>query len=492
MKRCITLIWLLCSASLAFSQETQSYNEPLTDTKISEAEIGTEFYLLGECTEVMIENRQLKRSILKSNGEKYRLVAYHKLPIYKEPVSIYNINTGQEVGIKGAYYPADSLLLSRIDSVERAYIISELQCKGRYEEEPVGLIARLAAGLSPKSKKAVQKTADFFEHYFENVSDGHNRKEHPFGSEFIEIEDSQKQIHYIPVYKRYKATDSYTLDKVLFGPFIESNYYDWLQDTFVGKEICLMGGNYSVPCSAFDFFGVEKINGRAGDHNGTKNAYKCVGFKPQQDSEDIVVQIENYSYSTPYLKRYESQSPTDIGGLTTISKSEKLMEIAVANCMSTSIGYFITSEAFDNINKGLDVLRAEYQAKEAEKLAKEAEEQRLKEVELAEIKAREAKEEAEKERLKEAELAEIKAREAKEKAERRKSLIGKYGEHYGTLISEGKIEIGMTLGMCKEALFITRIKSEQTESQTAEIWKEYFGKKYLVFVNGKLVKITEY
>ena len=139
------------------------------------------------------------------------------------------------------------------------------------------------------------------------------------------------------------------------------------------------------------------------------------------------------------------------------------MEIALANCMITTSGEFITSDAFDDISDGLDILRAEYHAKKAEK-----------------------------ERLKEVELAEIKAREAKEKAERRKSLIGKYGEHYGTLISEGKIEIGMTLGMCKEALFITRIKSEQTESQTAEIWKEYFGKKYLVFVNGKLVKITEY
>ena len=482
MKRCITLIWLLCSASLGFSQESQSYNEPLTDTKIIEAEIGTEFYLLGECTEVMIENRQLKRSILKSNGGKYRLVAYHKLPIYKEPVSIYNINTGQEVGIKGAYYPADSLLLSRIDSVERAYIISELQCKGRYEEEPVGLIARLAAGLSPKSKKDIQKTAEFFNHYFEKVTEAvagytvngwslsarvYEPKGHHFGSEFIELQDSQNQIHYIPVYETCKSSSSYTLDysKVSFGQFIESNYYDWLQETFVGKEICLIG---SVTCdyppySTFNVIGVETIDGGTGKQEYIKNAYKCVGFKPEQDNDEISVQIENYSYAIPHLKRYKSKLPSDIGALTRISKSETLMEIALANCMITTSGEFITSDAFDDISDDLDILRAEYHAKKAEK-----------------------------ERLKEVELAEIKAREAKEKAERRKSLIGKYGEHYGTLISEGKIEIGMTLGMCKEALFITRIKSEQTESQTAEIWKEYFGKKYLVFVNGKLVKITEY
>lgn len=482
MKRCITLIWLLCSASLAFSQETQSYNEPLTDTKISEAEIGTEFYLLGECTEVMIENRQLKRSILKSNGEKYKLIAHHKFSNRRQGTRVYTEIRGQEGAIKGAYYPADSLLLSRLDSAEIAYITSELQCKGRYDEEPVGLMARVAAGLDPKSKKDIQKTAEFFNHYFEKVTEAvagytvngwslsarvYEPKGHHFGSEFIELQDSQNQIHYIPVYETYKSSSSYTLgySKVSFGQFIESNYYDWLQETFVGKEICLIGSvicDYP-PYSTFNVIGVETIDGGTGKQEYIKNAYKCVGFKPEQDNDEISVQIENYSYAIPHLKRYKSKLPSDIGDLTRISKSETLMEIALANCMITTSGEFITSDAFDDISDGLDILRAEYHAKKAEK-----------------------------ERLKEVELAEIKAREAKEKAERRKSLIGKYGEHYGTLISEGKIEIGMTLGMCKEALFITRIKSEQTESQTAEIWKEYFGKKYLVFVNGKLVKITEY
>jgi len=481
MKRCLILAMLLCSTFLGFSRERKPYNAPLWDVYITDAEPGTEFYLLGECTEVMIENRQLKQNVLKPNGEKYKLIAYHKLSNHKQKYPVYREIRGQEGAFKGAYYPADSLLLSRMDSTERAYIISELQCKGRYEEEPVGFMARVSAGLDPKSKKDIQKTAEFFNHYFEKVTEAvagytvngwslsarvYEPKGHHFGSEFIELQDSQNQIHYIPVYETCKSSSSYTLDytKVSFGQFIESNYYDWLQDTFVGKEICLMGSctcDYP-PYSTFNVIGVETIDGGTGRQEYIKNAYKCVGFKPEQDNDEISVQIENYSYAIPHLKRY-SESTYNIGDLTNFSKTETLMEIAVANCMLTTSGDFITSDAFDAISKGLDVLRDEYQAKEAEK-----------------------------ERLKEVELAEIKAREAKEKAERRKSLIGKYGEHYGTFISEGKIEIGMTLGMCKEALFITRIKSEQTESQTAEIWKEYFGKKYLVFVNGKLVKITEY
>lgn len=481
MKRSLILAMLLCSTFLGFSQERKPYKIPLWDVYITDAEPGTEFYLLGECTEVMIENRQLKQNVLKPNGEKYKLIAYHKLSNHKQKYPVYREIRGQEGAFKGAYYPADSLLLSRMDSTERAYIISELQCKGRYEEEPVGFMARVSAGLDPKSKKDIQKTAEFFNHYFEKVTEAvagytvngwslsarvYEPKGHHFGSEFIELQDSQNQIHYIPVYETYKSSSSYTLDytKVSFGQFIESNYYDWLQETFVGKEICLMGSSICdyPPYSTFDFIGIENVYGNTGKQEYIKIAYKCVGFKLEQDSDDIAVKIENDSFSTPHLKRY-SESTYDIGDLTNFSKTETLMEIAVANCMLTTSGDFITSDAFDAISKGLDVLRDEYQAKEAEK-----------------------------QRLKEVELAEIKAREAKEKTERKKSLIDKYGEHYGALLVEGQIEIGMTVEMCKEALFITRIKSEQTEYQTAEIWKEYFGSKYLVFVDGKLVKITEY
>lgn len=479
MKRYLTLLLLLCSTFLGFSQQRKPYKAPLWDVYITDAEPGTEFYLLDECTEVMIENRQLKQSVLNPNGEKYKLIAYHKLSNHKQKYPVYREIRGQEGAFKGAYYPADSLLLSRMDSTERAYIISELQCKGRYEEEPVGFMARVSAGLDPKSKKDIQKTAEFFDHYFKNVTEttgtysaggftfsGRILKPegHHFGSEFIEIEDSQKQIHYIPVYKTYSDGSSLKYEKVSLGQFIESNYYDWLQDTFVGKEICLMGSSICdyPPYSTFDFIGIENVYGNTGKQEYIKIAYKCVGFKLEQDSDDIAVKIENDSFSTPHLKRY-SESTYDIGDLTNFSKTETLMEIAVANCMLTTSGDFITSDAFDAISKGLDVLRDEYQAKEAEK-----------------------------QRLKEVELAEIKAREAKEKTERKKSFIDKYGEHYGALLVEGQIEIGMTVEMCKEALFITRIKSEQTEYQTAEIWKEYFGSKYLVFVDGKLVKITEY
>ena len=171
MKRYLTLLLLLCSTFLGFSQQRKPYKAPLWDVYITDAEPGTEFYLLDECTEVMIENRQLKQSVLNPNGEKYKLIAYHKLSNHKQKYPVYREIRGQEGAFKGAYYPADSLLLSRMDSTERAYIISELQCKGRYEEEPVGFMARVSAGLDPKSKKDIQKTAEFFDHYFKNVTE---------------------------------------------------------------------------------------------------------------------------------------------------------------------------------------------------------------------------------------------------------------------------------------------------------------------------------
>ena len=49
-------------------------------------------------------------------------------------------------------------------------------------------------------------------------------------------------------------------------------------------------------------------------------------------------------------------------------------------------------------------------------------------------------------------LAELQEKQEQErrKTARRKQLITKYGEHYGTLISQGELELGMTIEMVNE------------------------------------------
>ena len=58
---------------------------------------------------------------------------------------------------------------------------------------------------------------------------------------------------------------------------------------------------------------------------------------------------------------------------------------------------------------------------------------------------------------------------------RRKELIAKYGESFGTLIANGKVAIGMTKGMCCEAVGFpsNRYKATTTDG-ISEIWVYYF------------------
>ena len=72
---------------------------------------------------------------------------------------------------------------------------------------------------------------------------------------------------------------------------------------------------------------------------------------------------------------------------------------------------------------------------------------------------------------------------------RKASLIKKYGHTNGTLISEGKVRIGMTKEMCRESWGEPEDINKTTSSYgTHEQWVYGYGS-YLYFENGKLTTI---
>ena len=99
--------------------------------------------------------------------------------------------------------------------------------------------------------------------------------------------------------------------------------------------------------------------------------------------------------------------------------------------------------------------------------------------------------------------------ERKRKAEeRRKRLIAKYGKHYGTLLANEQLELGMTKAMVNE-VYSKKVYSVSRRSNGVEVWRmrnygallgnNIFGAvmqmgammmpRMLVFKNGKLIEI---
>ncbi len=81
---------------------------------------------------------------------------------------------------------------------------------------------------------------------------------------------------------------------------------------------------------------------------------------------------------------------------------------------------------------------------------------------------------------------------AKYKAERRSELISKYGEKYGNLVNDHKLEIGMTKEMCKDAMMFppSDICTKTTAFGNVSIW--FYTYSQLHFSGDKLVKVVTY
>lgn len=93
---------------------------------------------------------------------------------------------------------------------------------------------------------------------------------------------------------------------------------------------------------------------------------------------------------------------------------------------------------------------------------------------------------------KEAERKRQEAEYAKHKAERRAKLISKYGEKYGNLVNDHKLEIGMTKEMCKDAMIFppSDICTKTTAFGNVSIW--FYTYSQLHFSGDKLVKVVTY
>lgn len=92
----------------------------------------------------------------------------------------------------------------------------------------------------------------------------------------------------------------------------------------------------------------------------------------------------------------------------------------------------------------------------------------------------------------EAERKRQEAEYAKYKAERRSELISKYGEKYGNLVNDHKLEIGMTKEMCKDAMMFppSDICTKTTAFGNVSIW--FYTYSQLHFSGDKLVKVVTY
>ena len=74
-------------------------------------------------------------------------------------------------------------------------------------------------------------------------------------------------------------------------------------------------------------------------------------------------------------------------------------------------------------------------------------------------------------------------------AEHKRNMFSKYGQTNGLLISEGKVKLGFTKAMCKDAWGEpVTINKTTTSYGTTEQWV-YYGDSYLYFTNGKLTAI---
>lgn len=81
----------------------------------------------------------------------------------------------------------------------------------------------------------------------------------------------------------------------------------------------------------------------------------------------------------------------------------------------------------------------------------------------------------------------------KAEAQRKANLINKYGQSNGELIFNGKVKIGFTPEMCREAWGSNYSVTKTTTTEgTYEMW-DYgiFSKRALHFSNGKLIRINE-
>ena len=77
---------------------------------------------------------------------------------------------------------------------------------------------------------------------------------------------------------------------------------------------------------------------------------------------------------------------------------------------------------------------------------------------------------------------------AKSEREYKENIVKKYGKKLGTIIANGKVQIGFSKKMCEDAC---GSPDNFRKDGNVESWSYKKTLKYLTFKNDKLVKITE-
>lgn len=236
--------------------------------------------------------------------------------------------------------------------------------------------------------------------------------------------------------------DSDDLYKIDFA-WVCHGYFDKLKDLYLGKDLVYIHNDKD-----YDIYDSKYNTYRFMDYDSKRNLMKKIPCNSVWKCTDVLVIADRVEYFgfPDFENRVILNVENEQYGKYYIYASELIKR----KLDSKSDEYFMSMEDFHKYQAEQNQLRAAAKAKAA-KAAEEAE---------------------------------------KRAKERREYVIVRYGEHYGSLILQGRVVIGMTKDQCIEALgHPTRINRTTTASRVSEQW--VYSSRYLYFENGKLVTIQD-
>lgn len=343
---------------------------------------------------------------------------------------------------------ASSFRQGAISSLEWALKRAEIAIESRMvhvdERELRVELARQAA--QEKVVEQYRESYDFLIRYYAeyNAKKGSyiqlkEQKKHPYGNHFIALQDSLGGIHYIQA-------------SLIKDQFVAAKYYDRIRNALVGKNVCFLrnlpeeSSNKITDAYSGEHIPIEYSYLDANISQSRKQLYLC---------KNIVV---------------HGKQPT----LCAIIEKGEIRFLASIERHLLSI-----DEENFRYKHGVKLRDKHFLLPES---AFDAEEERLIRDEQAKIQANED--------ARKAAIAEEKAAEAKRKAE----LVRRFGAEAGAKIAQGRVALGMSKEMCREAWGSPTYRQQaKTLTGTSEIWYYTFlyDDRRLVFANDKLVEIFE-
>ncbi len=336
--------------------------------------------------------------------------------------------------IRNGYFGTDSLLLNETE--EHALLKARLQAKEADKCEDLGYLKRAYEYNKSSELRNRIEQVRFMQNYYDKGIMGYGTiSHHPYGTKFAILQDSLSGIHYIQA-------------SLIKDQFVAAKYYDRIRNSLVGKNVCFLR---NLPQASSDMITDAYSDERIPIEYSYLNADISKSRKQLYLCKDIVV---------------HGKQPTLCA---IIEKGETRFLASIERHL---LG--IDEENF-RYKHGVKLQDKHFLLPES---AFDAEEQRLIRDEQAKIQANED--------ARKAAAAKEKAAEANRKAE----LIRRFGTEAGTKIAQGRVELGMSKAMCREAWGSpTRRQLSKTLTGTSEIWYYTRTNRRLVFINDKLVEI---